>query len=130
MSFRLKTIESNPLFNLSKSGFNNDIFLIISRFECHQNAKASSLNVISVNNSFCDTTSLEKTDKLVATISNSSFSSADFGISELFFSKLENNDSIAPNLEIRILCLSSRFCLSSDKNILIKSISSSVFIFF
>ena len=84
---------------------------------------------MSVRVSFCDTTSLENTDKFVATISNNSLTSLDLRASALFFSKFENKDSIAPNFEISTLWRSSKFCFNSDKKILIKSISSSVLIF-
>ena len=102
-SFKLSTIESNPLVSLSRSFFKKEIFLTISFF-CESSERiASKRKVISERVSFCETTSRENTERFVATISNSSFTSLDFNVSELFFSRLEKRDSIAPNFESRTL---------------------------
>jgi len=102
-SLRLNTIESKPFVSLSISFLRNVIFLTISFF-CESSERiASNLKVISVRVSFCETTSLENTDRFVATISKSSLTSLDFNASALFFKRFENRDSIAPNLESRTL---------------------------
>ncbi len=79
--------------------------------------------------SFCATTSFEKTERFVATISNNSLISLDFKVSELFFIKFEKSDSIAPNFESNTLWRSSRLSLSSARKFFIESISSSVLSF-
>ena len=102
-SLRLNTIESKPFVSLSISFLRNVIFLTISFF-CESSERiASNLKVISVRVSFWETTSLENTDRFVATISKSSLTSLDFNASALFFKRFENRDSIAPNLESRTL---------------------------
>ena len=105
------------------------MFFITSFFNVSSERIASIRKAISVNASFWETTSLEKTDKFVATISKSSFTSLVFKVSALFFNKLVNKDSIAPNFDINKLWRSSKFCFNSERNIFIKSISSSVLSF-